>query len=162
MRVASVALLSILLPLPVAADVVFDHKATETCLALGGDQAQCIGASASMCMEQSEGGGSTAGMGGCLWAEHDYWDQRLNASYARAMAQAQTHDADLDINGEPSSRIADGLRAMQRAWIPFRDAACDYERALWMGGTGGGPATAQCMMQLTAQQTLRIEGRIIP
>jgi hypothetical protein len=31
-----------------------------------------------------------------------------------------------------------------------------------LGGTGGGPATAQCLMQLTAEQTLRLEAGIRP
>ena len=49
------------------------------------------------------------------------------------------------------------LRAMQRAWIGFRDATCDYERSLWGGGTGGGPATAACLMRMTGEQTLYLE-----
>ena len=56
--------------------------------------------------------------------------------------------------------VAEALRAMQRAWIVYRDAACDYERAQWAGGTGGGPATAACLMQQTGVRTLELEGKI--
>jgi uncharacterized protein YecT (DUF1311 family) len=50
---------------------------------------------------------------------------------------------------------------MQRAWIGYRDAACDYERAQWGGGSGGGPATAGCLMRLTGEQALALEGRLM-
>ena len=46
---------------------------------------------------------------------------------------------------------------MQRAWIGWRDATCDYERAQWGGGTGGGPATVACLMRLTGEQALYLE-----
>jgi uncharacterized protein YecT (DUF1311 family) len=50
------------------------------------------------------------------------------------------------------------LKAMQRAWIAYRDAACRHEQAQWMGGTGGGPARMSCHAHETAQQALRLEG----
>ena len=88
-------------------------------------------------------------MSGCLDRELQYWDAKLNENYASALRRAR--DADGDTDGAPS---ATALREMQRAWIPFRDATCDYERSQWGGGTGGGPATSSCLMRLTGQQAL--------
>ena len=52
--------------------------------------------------------------------------------------------------------VAEALRAMQRAWIVFRDAACADERAQWASGTGGAPATAACLLQRTGVRTLEL------
>jgi uncharacterized protein YecT (DUF1311 family) len=49
---------------------------------------------------------------------------------------------------------------MQRAWIGYRDAACAYEESQWGGGTGGGPASVDCAMRLTARQALALEARL--
>jgi uncharacterized protein YecT (DUF1311 family) len=69
-------------------------------------------------------------------------------------------DAELKELGlaEPSTSAA--LRDMQRTWIAYRDAACAYERSQWGGGTGGGPATADCLMRMTAAQALALEQRL--
>lgn len=132
--------------------LVFSPVATETCLMqIGGDQ--CIGLSANLCMEVSEGGISTYGMGGCLSMEADYWDARLNAAYQTRLQYAKENDADLNL----VQSQAEALRDMQRAWIAYRDARCGYEYSLWQGGTGGGPASVACFMQLTGEQALYLE-----
>jgi uncharacterized protein YecT (DUF1311 family) len=100
----------------------------------------CIGLSAGDCMETTAMGSTTVGMGFCLDRELTLWDGRLNAAYRDLMAAA--------------------LRAMQRGWIAFRDARCDYERAQWGGGTGGGPATLACLMQMTGEQALYLEATL--
>ncbi|MEL7183429.1 MAG: lysozyme inhibitor LprI family protein, partial [Pseudomonadota bacterium] len=65
-----------------AQDLVFSPQATELCLDSVAPiaQAQCVGHSADACMQDTVGGESTVGMGGCLWAEYEYWDARLNAA----------------------------------------------------------------------------------
>jgi uncharacterized protein YecT (DUF1311 family) len=138
---------------PLAAQgLTFSTETTASCLANASDMAgqmACIGASANACMEDTPGGSSTVAMSGCLDRELQYWDAKLNENYASALRRAR--DADGDTDGAPS---ATALREMQRAWIPFRDATCDYERSQWGGGTGGGPATYSCLMRLTGQQAL--------
>jgi len=94
----------------------------------------------------------------CLDGELAYWDARLNAAYAERITAAEALDAEMRTLGSAAPSIEDSLRAMQRAWIPFRDASCLYEQAQWMGGTGGGPATLACHMQETARQALKLEG----
>ena len=150
-----------LMPLPLAAqEMVFSPVATETCLANmaeGQDPATCIGASANACMEATSGGYSTVGMVGCYEQERLYWDARLNAAYRLARAEAKKIDAEMREIGSSAPSQADALRDMQRAWIGFRDASCDYERALWGGGTGGGPASVACHMFMTAEQARFLE-----
>lgn len=152
--------LLLLLVAPVAAPAVaqelrFDAGPTAGCVA-GGGEAACIGRAAETCMSQP-GGDTTVGMGFCADRERAWWDARLNAVYGRLMAQEEGIDAELKEIGATAPPRAESLRAMQRAWIPFRDAACDYERAQWGGGTGGGPATYLCLMHQTARQTLLLE-----
>ncbi len=142
--------LGLFLGLPATAqEMAFTPDATEACLAGGGGEA-CIGASAQLCISAPDGY-STVGMGYCLDAEREYWDARLNDTYQRLVAEEAARDA-----GAAPPLVA-SLRAMQRAWIGFRDATCDYERAQWGGGTGQGPATAACLMRETARQAMRLE-----
>ena len=141
--------------------ILFSPEATEACLAATGGSVwarmDCVGASAEVCIEDTEGGYSTVGMGACIWAEHEYWDARLNAAYGELLARPAEGDAENHEYQPNLPSMEDALREMQRAWIPFRDATCAYERSLWGGGTGGGPAAADCLMQETARQALRLE-----
>ena len=143
-----------------AQELSFSPAATEACLAQDTDDARtritCIGLSANACMADTPGGATTVGMGGCLDAERAYWDARLNTAYAALMALEEGIDAEMAEIGATVPSRADALRAMQRAWIPYRDAACDYERAQWGNGTGAGPATLACLMQVTGEQALKL------
>lgn len=141
-------------PAAFAQDMAFDHAYVERCLASGAG-AKCINVASDHCMQTNPGGQTTVGMGYCLDAEWQAWDRRLNATYARMLAQAQAEDADLNSSAVP--RQAPALKAMQRAWITFRDRKCDWARSLWGGGTGGGPATASCLLTETARQVLYLE-----
>lgn len=148
------------------AEPVFTPAATEACVneayrtspGLSGQAVlDCVGRAAGACM-MTPGGDTTVGMMACLDGELAYWDARLNAAYAGRIAVAREQDAEMRELGSAAPSIEESLRAMQRAWIPFRDASCLYEQAQWMGGTGGGPATLACHMQETARQALKLEG----
>lgn len=149
-----------------SAEPVFSSTATESCVSatavnspdLGGhDVLDCVGRAAAACMIKP-GGDTTLGMMDCLQGELAYWDARLNAAYTKRIEVAQTQDAEMQTLGSAAASVEDSLRAMQRAWNSFSDAACLYEQAQWMGGTGGGPATLACHMHETARQALRLEG----
>lgn len=133
-----------------AQELIYSNIHTEACLheAVGpGERHNCIGASANQCMIQTPGGKSTVGTGGCLARERAYWDDRLNATYQQLRTQ----------HAEGAAILGDNLRMMQRAWLTYRDARCDYEFVQWGGGTGGGPAVQACLMQTTAEQVFVLE-----
>ncbi|MDO5621982.1 MAG: lysozyme inhibitor LprI family protein [Paracoccus sp. (in: a-proteobacteria)] len=145
---------------PVPDSPPVDKAALESCLTV--QQAQdtpdwdsCIGVASKSCLDQF--GGSTAGMSGCLMAELDLWDGKLNAAYDSLMVQAKADDAEMASLGASAPQQEPALRQMQRDWIGFRDAACAYEQSRWGGGTGGGPASASCAMTLTAEQYFRLQ-----
>lgn len=140
----------------IAQEVVFSPAQTEQCLSNRGG-ADCALASAEACMIATPGGSSTVVMSGCLDQAFQYWDQRLNRVYQASRQQALIGD-----EGAPEWAPSEGdaLRAMQRAWIAFRDAKCAYAASLWGGGSGGGPATLGCLAQTTAEQTLYLESNL--
>jgi uncharacterized protein YecT (DUF1311 family) len=146
--------------------VPFEPAATAACVAKAAAESpsrsghavlDCPGRAAQACIARP-GQDTTVGMIGCLDAERRYWDERLNAAYARQLAEARKQDAEMSsIRATVASQEA-ALRAMQRAWVGYRDAACLHEQAQWMGGTGGGPATMACHLHETARQSLKLEG----
>ena len=144
----------------------FDESATASCVAqaaaddparAGHAVLDCAGRAARACIAKP-GQDNTVGMIACLDAERRYWDARLNAAYARQSAAARRQDAEMASIRATVASMETSLRAMQRAWIAYRDAACRHEQAQWMGGTGGGPATMSCHVHETARQALRLEG----
>jgi len=156
-----VAALMMLFPaLPATAqNLQFSPAATEACIQATGDiwqQKACIGRSAQQCMDATPDGGTTVGMGGCLNFELEYWDAKLNQNYKAVMSKAKALDVENAAISDNIPKLARPLRDMQRAWIPFRDAACDFEMAQWGGGSGGGPALLSCLMRITGEQTLNL------
>ena len=117
----------------------------------------CVGQSAQACM-MAPGGDSTVGMMDCLKAEADYWDARMADAYAQGLKAAQNNDDELNRLGSAAASITATFEARQDAWLAFREAACRHEQALWMGGTGAGPATQACYLHETARHALRLEG----
>ncbi len=95
-------------------------------------------------------------MGACYGAEGAWWDAALNTTYRDLLAAEERVEAENAAVGIPAPGTVEPLRDMQRAWIPFRDAACTYEYAQWGGGTGGPVANAACQMRMTAEQTVEL------
>lgn len=158
-----------LLPLGAAAQdaaPAFDASIVTGCVAESDPDARpesCIGRAANSCMEQP-GGSTTVGMSSCLSQETAVWDGMLNEAYQTLMTSAEEADAEMAQLGSAAEPQAPALREMQRRWIAYRDAACTYERTRWGGGSGAGPASAGCAMNLTARQALwlrdySVEGR---
>ena len=157
------AIVAVFLAAPaMAEELPFSPDATETCLAAAEGVAEreaCIGRSAEACYSR-EGVYSNFAIGTCFGVEADYWDDRLNTAY-RALLAAETEM--LEEMRESGISVPDtvtALREMQRAWIPYRDAACWYEYSTWGGGSGGGPANAACLMRLTGRKALELEARL--
>jgi uncharacterized protein YecT (DUF1311 family) len=134
----------------------YDAGLLPACLAGAGDDPRsCIGKASDACMA-TPGGDTTIGMVACLTGESGDWDKLLNAAYAKAMDAATQADADLKQLGSAAPPAAPALQQAQRDWIAFRDASCRYESLRFQGGTAGGPAAAGCMLELTADQALRL------
>lgn len=149
---------------PVAANKAFegyDPAILQTCLDQTGpraDKSACIGVGADDCIA-GDAGSSNVGYGMCMAAEWQDWDERLNDVYVvLGVQQTDLHES-LQAYNTAFSNPVEVMRDMQRAWIAYRDLACDWERLQWSGGTGAGPAAAECMLRLTAQQALFLHAR---
>lgn len=143
-----------------AQTVNFDPAVAQTCLDRGGARA-CIGEATEACVTGTPGGASTVGYAMCTRAELTWWDDRLNGAYQRMLVQAREIDAQSPGQGTPD-RPSDeaALRAMQRAWIGYRDATCGYEELQWWGGTGAHGAGLACAMRLTGEQALYLQSLV--
>jgi len=86
--------------------------------------------------------GNTAETTACLVGQYQKSDADLNAVYREAIESATTYGPNDLAN----------LRAAQRRWIAYRDAACEAEFSLYHGGTGGGPAKFACLGRITDQR----------
>lgn len=143
-----------------AQDVDYDPSILNACLAAkpASQHGGCIGLASDAC-SQTPAGSSTVGLGYCYTSEWEQWDARLNAAY-QVLLEQQAELAEDNAAFNPNIPDAvEQMRQMQRNWIAFRDAACAWEAIQWSGGTGQGPASAACMMRLTAQQALFLEAR---
>ena len=85
-------------------------------------------------------------------AEMDWMaaDDRLNAAYGDAMRAMKALDAALP---KAEQGAAAALKQAQRAWIPFRDAACTAEAYMMHGGSAEPMLIYGCRARLTDERT---------
>ncbi|WP_269584913.1 lysozyme inhibitor LprI family protein [Roseibium sp. Sym1] len=81
-------------------------------------------------------------------------DAELNTVYKKAMAKMRETDSYLpdDLKG-----AADTLRDAQRAWIPYRDKACEAYGFLARGGTMEPMLVYGCRADLTRQRVTELQ-----
>ncbi|MFD1795796.1 lysozyme inhibitor LprI family protein [Paracoccus aurantiacus] len=120
----------------------------------------CIGLSANACMAQP-GGDSTASMISCTSGEIDFWDRQLNESYQALLTEAKAWKPSGDPRVTPDMAPEKVLRQMQRDWIAYRDSSCDWASRPWEGGSIIGVIRAGCLLDATAEQAIRLRGRLI-
>lgn len=99
-----------------------------------------------LCMEQSEG--VTSRMIVCIGAEYDRQDQRLNQHYQQVMS------------GLSSARKSQ-LRTVQRQWLIYRDANCQF----YADPDGGSLARVEanaCLMRMTAARAEELGQMLSP
>ncbi|WP_180898531.1 lysozyme inhibitor LprI family protein [Martelella soudanensis] len=118
----------------------------------------CVGLAAAQCVDASDYGSTTIGMMECAEKETAFWDGRLNETYKAMMARAKKADAMNEGDPRIVEKIADSLRDMQRAWIPYRDATCTFAYSTGMGGTIAQTITSNCQLDMTAEQYIYLEG----
>jgi len=85
---------------------------------------------------QCEDAKSTLQINECFARELKKADAEINRIYGLTVKKLQPEDAALS-------------RKAQRAWLAYRDAQCEAERALRGGGTGGPAASMSCKLELT-------------
>ncbi len=85
----------------------------------------------------------------CAHEAYKAADKDLNAVYGRAMAAMK--DMDRYLEGELKG-AARALRAAQRAWIVFRDKACESNGFQARGGTMESMLIGRCKTRLTRER----------
>lgn len=88
-------------------------------------------------------------------AEQDWMDADadLNAAYGEAIAIMQLYDEDLPKSEKGAEA---NLRAAQRAWVTFRDAACAAEGYAMHGGSAEPLLIYGCRARLTQQRAVEL------
>lgn len=139
--------------------LVFSPDALVACFGAGGEADACIGAAAQACINATQDGFTPPVMVRCFAAEQGYWDAALTTAYQALLDDLAAQDA-AGQGASASGGRAPALRKMQRNWVAYRDARCDYERSLWGDGPDAGPASAVCLMAETARQALFLEEQL--
>jgi uncharacterized protein YecT (DUF1311 family) len=98
-----------------------------------------------------------ADLNACAYQDWEAADAELNAAYKRAMALLQDWDANLPAD-ERGGALA--LKEAQRAWITFRDKACEAEGYAFKGGSAEPLLVYGCMRQLTIERTGHLTGMV--
>ena len=82
----------------------------------------------------------------CAGLDYKGADAELNISYKAAIAQMK----DMDTNLPPELKGAEKtLREAQRAWIPYRDKACESYGFMARGGSMESMLVGNCLADLT-------------
>ncbi|MEZ5797491.1 MAG: lysozyme inhibitor LprI family protein [Paracoccaceae bacterium] len=89
----------------------------------------------------------------CAYQDWQQQDAALNAAYGRAVALLKEWDAGLP-EAERGGRAA--LQEAQRAWIIFRDKACEAEGYAMHGGSAEPLLVYGCMARLTEDRTRQL------
>ena len=89
-------------------------------------------------------------MNACAKQDWEAADRLLNAAYKQAKVRARQNDEYLEAGETPAAKL---LLEAQRAWIPFRDQACELESTLMRGGSAQPLLYWGCMARLTEQRT---------
>ena len=93
------------------------------------------------CMDKSNG--VTSELLGCISAEYDRQDARLNENYKRLMSKL-------------SPKRKEGLLEAQRAWLKFRDANCSFYYDP-EGGSAAHLAGTDCTLNATADRATELK-----
>jgi len=103
---------------------------------------RCIGRVSGPCLE-ADGATSTAAMTGCHVRENMVWDGLLNEAYD-------------NLKGQLPEKAASALTELQKTWISWRDAKCNFPFAFYEGGSIARPISAACLMDATAARAIEL------
>ncbi|MFM7334121.1 MAG: lysozyme inhibitor LprI family protein [Tabrizicola sp.] len=93
----------------------------------------------------------------CAYRDWEEADGRLNAVYKQVVATYTQMDADLP--KELGSGV-ETLRQAQRAWVTFRDKACEAEGFAMRGGSAEPLLVYGCMRVLTEERIGHLQGML--
>lgn len=106
----------------------------------------CVAAAAQAGDEECGNMRTQQEMNACATRLYDQADRRLNALYARLLAE---------IGNDAGAKAR--LRDSERAWIAFRDAQCGFESAGYEGGSIQPLIRATCMKRLTDARIVELQ-----
>ncbi len=138
----------------------FSGEKIEACLSSASNAIDCVGQQADACTSANDPNSvpMTQAEAICVEIEAAWWDARLNARYKELMKALKAADAERGtVAGESAASMAESYRVMERAWIPFRDAWCDFEGDAVGSGDAASYTRARCLMEFTARRTIEIE-----
>lgn len=96
----------------------------------------------------------------CLMREYAVWDAQLNANYRAKLSWFDSMLKDSQVTGMERDIYQTGqkaLREAQRAWMSYRDKACDAVAGEYGMGNGVTNAIRICLTELTAQRAQMIK-----
>jgi uncharacterized protein YecT (DUF1311 family) len=96
-------------------------------------------------------------MNQCAYEDWIAADEDLNLAYGEVMGLLNQWDADLPADEQGGT---DALRDAQRAWITFRDKACEAEGYAMKGGSAEPLLVYGCMRMLTQERTAHLTGML--
>jgi uncharacterized protein YecT (DUF1311 family) len=106
-----------------------------------------LGAGPAWAQDACEGAVTQAELNDCSHAAYLAADEDLNLAYEAALEAAR------QIDTWSEARAEDRLRVAQRAWVAYRDAACEAETAQEEGGSIHPLLRASCLERLTILRT---------
>lgn len=90
-------------------------------------------------------GSTQMDLNACAGAAYDRADAAMNQAYTRLMKRI-------------GPKAQDGLKAAQKAWLPFRDASCALEAMGVAGGSMQPQVRSACLARVTAVRTKVLNG----
>lgn len=97
--------------------------------------------------KECDGRGSQADLNLCAGDNFKQADTKLNAVYAKLLKK-------ISAAGQAK------LREAQKSWIAYRDSQCAFETLGTIDGSIHGMVVAQCLADLTEQQTKRLQQQL--
>ena len=98
----------------------------------------CVKTAAAACFEEPDGY-TTYGTTNCYLREETWWDDQLNKSYG-------------DLRKRLSPELFEALKQAQIAWLPYRDAKCDFAYKIYEGGPIRHILFSNCKLHTTASR----------
>lgn len=96
-------------------------------------------------------------MNTCAYQDYQREDALLNDAWGPAMAQMREYDS---YASEANKGAAKALREAQRAWITYRDLACEAEGWSFRGGSMEPLMVSTCLASLTKARTTLLRGLV--